>query len=110
MVESVGEEVLARTKASIAVAGGVARRLHAVIAGQENAPHAFGTRTLERMLAAGAADSGALAEAAVDYWLLVQRVLADSADMLDDCAIPVDDFRALVAARIPAWLLTGEEK
>jgi hypothetical protein len=88
----------------------VARRLRALIVGQERAHHEFGARTLERMVSSGAADRRALAAAGHEYWNLLQHVIADCAGMLHDYGVPAERFCSSVAARVPPWLLPGEAR
>lgn len=102
--EGVGAVALAKLDAGLIPGAGRFAPVHRLLLRHEEAHHAFGVRTLERMLASGDADESTLREASVEYLALNRSLVAASAEMFADFDADAAEYVVRVHASLPACL------
>jgi hypothetical protein len=104
VLEGLGEAILARIEAGLAKRDAPFRRLRRVLVHQEEAHHAFGRRTLDRMLASGETSTEVLRACGADYLVLAQAMVEGLASVFASIDEDASAWAADVFRYMPEWL------
>ena len=106
ILEGLGEAILQRIEEGLAKRKAPFESLRRMFLLQEEAHHAFGCRTLERMFAAGVTSPGALRDRGQEYLALTQAMVATLADLFASIEEDATAWAADVGRYLPEWLTT----
>jgi len=104
ILEGLGEAILKRVESGLVKRGAPFGRLRRMLIHQEEAHHAFGCRALERAIAAGETDTGALRACALEYVALVETMVATLHDLFASIDEDPAAWTADAKRYLPAWL------
>lgn len=104
ILEGLGEAILQRIEEGLAKRKAPFERLRRMFLQQEEAHHAFGRRTLERMFAAGGTSPGALRDRGQEYIALTQAMVTTLADLFTSIEEDATAWAADAGRYLPEWL------
>ena len=104
ILEGLGEAILRRIEEGLAKRRAPFERLRRMLILQEEAHHAFGSRTLERMFANGQTSPEALRDRGQEYLALTHAMVATLADLFSSIEEDATAWAADVRQYIPRWL------
>jgi hypothetical protein len=107
ILEGLGEAILQRIEEGLAKRKAPFERLRRMFLLQEEAHHAFGCRTLDRMFAGGVTSPGALRDRGQEYVALTQAMVATLADLFASIEEDATAWAADVGRYLPEWLAAG---
>jgi len=110
ILEGLGEAILQRMETGLAKRKAPFGRLRRILIQQEEAHHAFGLRTLERMIAAEAVSIENLREAASPYLALAKSMLFSAQDAFQAIHEDPQDYWDDFQTGLPVWLQASSSK
>lgn len=110
ILEGLGEAILQRMEAGLIKRKAPFGRLRRMFLHQEEAHHAFGLRTLERMVAADVVSVENLQEAATPYLELGKSILFSAQDAFQAIAEDPKDYWDDFQTGLPLWLQASSPK
>lgn len=110
ILEGLGEAILQRMETGLAKRKAPFGRLRRMLLQQEEAHHAFGLRSLERMIAADDLSIENLREAAVPYLDLAKSMLFSAGDAFQAIHEDPQDYWDDFQAGLPVWLQASSSK
>ena len=104
ILEGLGQAILHRIEAGLAMRNAPFSRLRWMLLHQEEAHHAFGERMIDRAMAAGQVDRVELSRKAQDYLALTQSMVLTLADLFDTIEEDPAAWASDVKHYLPEWL------
>jgi len=105
ILEGLGEAILKRLEAGLAKRKAGFGRLRRILLHQEEAHHAFGSRALEKTIAAGQAAPEVLRERAPEYLAVADKMVLALGDLFASIDEDADAYIKDARAALPAWLV-----
>jgi rubrerythrin len=104
ILEGLGKAILQRIEAGLVKRRAAFGRLRRILLHQEEAHHGFGTRLLDRMIAAGDGDPEQLRSRGQDYLALAHDMVTTLTDLFDSIDEDASAWTSDLAAYVPSWL------
>ena len=109
VLEGLGEAILRRIEVGLVKRRAGFGPLRRILIHQEEAHHAFGHRTLTRLLMEGKASQESLRSVAQKYVSLSDHMLGSVGDLLESIDEDPAGYQADAKRNLPDWILSGDQ-